>query len=557
MDIDDDEEMDSDEYGDTIYNDDNTRDSTYLTAIHLEKTSFQNSNAICHMRLRKVTTANKLTTTISDEAFYEYADEGKTEFQFFDPEGFLIVGVSESGVLLSADKCTSKYIGFDEVNKKFCFKDNNVCYYFKTCDPNKPNYAYFNLACFGNDGALKLFVPPTTGSGCSTCSVRYIKKSKNEEKPVIRHTNEIVALYAQVPVVDHINVYELDKDKLTKKTFYRSQANVGNMSIWTKDLRKQYAAKLPKGVKQEDVLNDALNNPKNAWKTPTEYYSQINSTSGVIQGENGYVVAKATKSKKSLGKQDEKASVPKWFWVNSLRNWCTFKRSKRHTVDLMLWNGKNGWDKASEIIKSSNYRTNVLARYLYDVNRFVRGTFINSRIRYNNMEYSWQSIKCLEDTQFSNYDENTFQTVKIGKTYLNNKGTRRYPFSIGIPPVFRSSAGEIILIYRLRLPGMAKAVDVIYPEHIDFINSVCQAFFGKGDDKDIWKHWKRWTYVKDVSEEFANKVITDEDSTLIYQPEINTIHGEAESLNISFSVPRQYPETANVDYDSYVEEWSR
>lgn len=173
------------------------------------------------------------------------------------------------------------------------------------------------------------------------------------------------------------------------------------------------------------------------------------------------------------------------------------------------------------------------------------------------MPYAWRSIKLTDDTKFSQYDEDTFQTVKLGKTYLNNKGTRRYPFSVGIPPVFRTVAGEICLLYYLRIPGMQWWSDLIYKEHIDFINSVCQAYMGKGEDKTIGQHWKRFNFVKDISEEYANEVITDEKSTLIYKPEINTIREDNEVLDISFTIPRQYFETLNGGDESYAEEWSR
>ena len=68
--------------------------------------------------------------------------------------------------------------------------------------------------------------------------------------------------------------------------------------------------------------------------------------------------------------------------------------------------------------------------YFYDITRFIRGTIISARTYYNKSKYQYKCIKLPYDSKFSQYDENNFQCIKIGRVHLNDKGTQRYPFTI-------------------------------------------------------------------------------------------------------------------------------
>lgn len=561
-DLTDDEMENGDDDGDTQFNDDKTRESTYLTAAVLDGNSaYQNNEPLTYVKL---TAAGTIGWSEANAVWYDNKIHKNTDtnLHFYDIEGYIICGMDEDGEVLDFINCTSENLIWNKDKNAFQFKYDNHNYdLYSSKSINGTYNKVTNLATFATDGTIVLFIPPVKGK-VDAISTMYIKKTTMQPTYAIQHRVEIVAMYAEVRDVDHLNVYSTNptlssQGKIEHVQFHMSTWTYKSHHVWAKDLRKEYPPKVSDDTKAEEVLDAALKEPVNPWKTPDEFYTDWKPTEKVVKGPNGFIKAFGRIFGKKYKTHVIKETQPVWFWCNTLRNWCTYKRTKHHTFELFLWNGKNGWDPATKIILPVKKRALVLTKYLYDVKRFIRGPFINAKINYNNMPYAWRSIKLTDDTKFSQYDEDTFQTVKLGKTYLNNKGTRRYPFSIGIPPVFRTVAGEICLLYYLRIPGMQWWSDLIYKEHIDFINSVCQAYMGKGEDKTISQHWKRFNFVKDISEEYANEVITDEKSTLIYKPEINTIREDNEVLDISFTIPRQYFETLNGGDESYVEEWSR
>lgn len=553
MDLSEDELADAEADDDlTEFNDDETRNRTLLTAGVLSLPEYQNKDYLYRVNVRK-----RETNGTDTPVFYSYADEGKTKFSIWDLGGYQIVGKAQTGEVLDAKYCTTDNIRWDAVTKRSAFYKDGLYYFFYSLNPALANQTLNNLTVIDSvSGAYYVFVHCTNGA-CSVANAKY-KKRDGTDAPVIRHTNEIVALWAEVRVVDRLTFYERDANGNIKSTlFYRTTENFGSYWVWAKNLRKLYKPKIKDNTKAEDVLDAALKEPKNVWKTPKEFYTDWKPTEKIKKGKHGFIRAFARIFDKKYKDHVEKETMPVWWWCNTLRNWCTFKRVRHQRVELFVWNGINGWDPFIKIMMPEQKRDEVMAKYFYDVRRFTRGAYIHARINYNQMYYSYSSIKLYEDSKFSQYDENTFQTVKIGSTYLNNKGTRRYPFSVGIPPVMRLPSGELQLVYQMKLPGMSWMVEVMNRESIDFINSVCQAYFGNGEEKTIMADWKRFDYIKDIAEEHANKVVTDETSTLIYQPEINTIREDNEILNISFSIPRQYPETLNGGDESYVEEWSR
>lgn len=367
-------------------------------------------------------------------------------------------------------------------------------------------------------------------------------------RKVSRHENEIVALFATVPEADHINIYTTNSSGLVTSTdYYKSKQLISTFNVWTRNISNAQSVSSSGTV--DDILDEALFDATKAWMTPTEFYNkQSTSTNGIKTGAAGYAKANDTGS-------GDKLTIPVWFWVNTLANWCTFKHGERHCTKLCVWNGRNGWDALEDIMRPLSEARTVLSRYYYDITRFTRGTKIFSKLYYNGSRYQYKSIKLPYDSKFSQYDETSFQCIKIGRVHLDDRGTQRYPFTTGIPPIMRLPSGELSLIYYLILPGMTKKHEVIYQDQIDFINSVCQAYFGKGDEKTINDDWKRFYRLKDALEETANDIVTDDESTLVDAEEINTIHENNALMNVTLSIPRQYPETIDTAPDSYVEDW--
>lgn len=288
----------------------------------------------------------------------------------------------------------------------------------------------------------------------------------------------------------------------------------------------------------EDARKKALLDPTRIWRTPNDYYSSVSIVDSLPQGEAGFIRADAYESA-------ETESKPTWFWLNTLANWCTFKKTAANTTELFVWNGTNGWDKFTDIMLN---RTKSISKYFYDIDVFTKGAKISSVIDISTAPYSYSTIKLTRDTRFSQYDERSFQTIKINSQKAHK---RRMVFTDGIPPIMRLPSGELEVLYTLTVSGYQESEDVVKNDFIPFVNAVCRAYFGAGDEKTIEKDWKKLD--KTVEEE-AGEVVTDDESTLYDADEINTIKVE-EELSISLTVPRQYTETGLILGGDFVERW--
>ena len=476
---------------------------------------------------------------------------------FYDVGLRQIVGKNETSGICPFQYCSAKNLKYSETDGWYFLYDGVI---YKLYSLSWNAYLEANnagpLSTWDEYGTLQTFIPTEGTEKYNSVNTYYGKTNllnlTDELWPTVvqQHDNEIVAIAANVTVVDRINMFTTDATgKVTSVTYYKSQLNIGSIPVWVQNMRRLY----PKvdGRNIDEILDNSLADETKAWMTPEEYYNkQTTTTKGIKSGEDGYTIAKV-KTKDT----EEKKTIPVWFWVNTLANWCTFKHGERHCTKLCVWNGRNGWDELDDIIKPLAKTQTIMQTYFYDITRFIRGTIISARTYYNKSKYQYKCIKLPYDSKFSQYDENNFQCIKIGRVHLNDKGTQRYPFTTGIPPVMRLPSGELALIYNLILPGMTKKHEVIYNDHMDFINSVCQAYFGKGDDKTIKEDWKRFYKLKDVLEEKATDVVTDDVSTLINAEEINTIREDNVLQNVTLNIPRQYPETLDATPDSFVEDW--
>ena len=276
--------------------------------------------------------------------------------------------------------------------------------------------------------------------------------------------------------------------------------------------------------------------------TPSEYYNNFTNIGAYSDGDDGFVRVKT---------DSNETGVPSWFWSDTLKNWCTYKNvTLRNTIKLYVWNGKNGWDEFEDILRRPD-------DYLYDITYLKLGIDFSTTYKYQNLNIVYKSVILTYDNNFSQYTNDTFQTVRIGKMWSKGLGndTRRYPFSIGMPPVMRLASGEIALMYSLTLPGVNKDHPLIYPEHVKFINDVCKKYFTAGDDKTMKDDWKRVEKLK-VEQDSASVIASMNESTLVDADEINTVEDKALTTAMTFVPFKQYIETDNLDTESYVERWS-
>lgn len=557
-DINDAENVDEADYN-IIFNDAYTRVQTYVKMdvysdpdINEAYIQYASNKYIMHVRVGTITSTADYD--IKPDGYLSENDDKKLMFFLFDDNDKMITGMSATGKELKEKNCYLKNLKytakdgfyFEYANEKYFLYSQTVKCVLKDFD-----IPIGGLAVWDADYALKLMIPVYGNNSWNGIPVYYRKRdlaNNAQYGPEIikKHCNDIVAMYVYAPLADILNLY--DTKSQTVVNYYGVKKISDNFWIFSKNISRIHPRTDSRNV--DEILDDVLSDETIPWMTPSEFYNDNNTTTKNIKtGDDGYVVANA-------GDDGDTKTTPVWFWVNSLANWCTFKHNMRHCTTLCVWNGMNGWDPLDDIIKPNTDAKIILNRYYYDYTRFIKGVNVSSQI-YRNLSMRYRYIKLPYDSKFSQYDENTFQCIKIGRVHLNNKSMLRYPFTTGIPPIMRLPSGELALIYYLVLPGMTTKHEVIWPDNMDFINSVCQAYFGSGNDKTIKEDWKRFYKLKDVLEERANDIVTDDVSTLVDADEINTIHEDIAPLNVTLNIPRQYPETLDATPDSYVEDWRR
>lgn len=359
------------------------------------------------------------------------------------------------------------------------------------------------------------------------------------DQPIAIHYTIVAVQYEKVDY-DKITLIDMQGGVPVAYHYNVQVSKVSSENLFVLGFGEEYAE--PAEVVDADkALDNALNDPTRVWRTPTEYYSLGNSTANLPAGDNAYIRADAYES-------SETEARPTWFWLNTLANWCTFKKTSPVTTELFVWNGMNGWDRFGEIMSDEE---KAQTKYFYDLSRFTKGTKITSAIVETSSIYTYSSLKLTKDTHFSHYDEKSFQTIRINKKNQDDYSSDRYLYSVGMPNIMRLASGELEVLYILTVPGASSTDEVIQNDNIPFINAVCLAYFGDGSEKTIKDDWKRFFKVTD---EEAGEVVTDDDATLYDADEINTIKVE-EELSISLTVPRQYTETGLILGGDFVERW--
>lgn len=466
----------------------------------------------------------------------------------------------------------TKCLRYDDASKRFYFfvEHANKKYYLYTDHPDESTYAaqevngemqLTNPVVNTPNGFIRL-LPPNPGylSNISAPVTYNMQKITAEyadydipnTQLVYVHTDDITACTTQNTRAMYVNLVEYEAGNMVYVRYQYWALQWYKESLFIKALNIKPVLTDNRPV--DEILDEAMANPINPWKTPTEYYADNSPTGQLPTGETGTGYVKARVVSKD---ENDKMTVPTWWWSNSLANWCTFKKTDKYTTELFVWNGQNGWDKFSSIMMEPRFAGSSKVYYYYDITRFIKGATVKGKIHYDNLKYEYKSIKFIADTKFSQYDERNFQTVKLNKMYIAGKGTDRYPIADGIPVIMRLPSGEIEVLYKLKAPGMSKNTDIIYDDNIDFVNSVCKAYFGDGQEKTIREDWKRFYKIVNSGEEVASDIITDDDPSLVNADEINTIHENSDMFSISLTVPRQYPETGTSIGNDYVERWEK
>lgn len=333
---------------------------------------------------------------------------------------------------------------------------------------------------------------------------------------------------------------------------------------------------------------------EDGWMTPNDYYNTKVNTSNVDTGSLGYTRA-------SIATDEIKG---KWFWVDEIKNWCVWRRTNRSSIHLYVWNGRNGWDKLEDIVNAwLKFDWQTLKRiYFYNPSVISIGMFSDNfssmATTYYDKEWkpalmavnSYHTIILKRDTSISTYDSETFQNIHSssvmyvdinsdehmgvtipgnydygGKTSKIGKVKQGYGAIVmpvvGCPCVVRNTNGQLNLMYVNKLDGNFTNNDdtneALYfkDEGIIYLNSVCQTYFGKGDEFNI-KDWKKFTK-KDNTEEKASKMYSNDEESLYGVPQL--INSEAEKINMKMTMtsPRPNIGTKSVNNEDYILRWNR
>lgn len=232
--------------------------------------------------------------------------------------------------------------------------------------------------------------------------------------------------------------------------------------------------------------------------TPSEYYNKISDgTHGSVEKDKqGYYNANGTNTNIEI----------KWFWLEELKNWCTYIVSTNghealNLFTLSVWNGKNGWISIANRTMSGDPYS--IKQDLFCIHKFqepflvdARGYYVSNNTfidgtdkhTYKKLSYGKNDITQLrglaqnvytngvvsllpyrlqhivgfrlqKNRKYTINDQNNFQTIRWNTLYnpitaekeintnfgIYPQTNVRYPISTGIPTVWRLPSGDIFL----------------------------------------------------------------------------------------------------------------
>lgn len=330
----------------------------------------------------------------------------------------------------------------------------------------------------------------------------------------------------------------------------------------------------------DEILNQELEENKLKYQTPTEYYAN-SLTSSNENVEDAF---------------SEIGDDRNWFWLDTIKNWCIYVE-KSGILQLMCWNGIDGWDSVNDIMTARNSANlYYLARkYLYSQNFFIEGiAYPNDRwgcfvpIRYPNgaiAQIYYRTLILTADTNVKNYN-NKFQNLHDTKIYqtgerneISNIGiaatktsagtkipfdpTRQAVFGVPTqycPVLFKQTNGNIALSYTYYVVGNGYGVNTeTNPYHIispTVANERCRDIFGAGDDKTIDEDWKRY-FTVDSTEERSSEIRSSNEDTIYGAASLTLNVAEKKINSITITANRPNPGTNNRDRQDYIERWDK
>lgn len=304
---------------------------------------------------------------------------------------------------------------------------------------------------------------------------------------------------------------------------------------------------------------------KGKWRTPFEYYNSDVKSDDFSEFRDVY---DTDVEKKAI------AFKPNWFWVETLKNWCYFELNNNDVFTLMMWNGWDNWESLYEIMKSLydpedtrdiRVKYDEIRQRLYFDMKFVTnavgGGLRTQYVTQDHRDFFYYAIKLHLDEKFSNYDFDSFQSIRKNKIIRQSQksNNHRYVYLLqGCPFIFKNASGELILITYIKLPGSGssnkKPQSVISLEDMQYINTVARTYFGNGSDKTIADHWKRPLDKREGNVK-ASEFINKSASAIVDVSEITTFIDKREIPKMKFVLPRPLTKTKEAFKESVVKRW--
>lgn len=347
----------------------------------------------------------------------------------------------------------------------------------------------------------------------------------------------------------------------------------------------------------------------NGFITPSEFYGNIVNISSAINSQtDGYLIMS------SYGDGTNNENIG-WFWSEDIKNWCRYMYIAPgenyypcwNKIYLSVWNGKNGWIPIpngiivpddwtgyNDVYNIGQFQNKILYKLQEDNIEMHRGVALYFSgaecIEQGNVEII-SGIRLKKVSKYSINDTNDFQAVRwqtvpendVGDTWYNYASTDyRQGITVGIPCVYRLPTDEILLCTNFGYNSDAGRVyEYMYDSHSFFkrdnaeisdndvlankllgtdwkaasrwLNSVCEKFFSKGNDKTIVDNWLNDDELSvDMNDYEKNDYLNMLDSTKTFeQVNINKVN----NLKCGFTINRPIITTRTVKSDDYAKKW--
>lgn len=400
-------------------------------------------------------------------------------------------------------------------------------------------------------------------------------------------------------------ISEVSNENLNKLTTGQQQTTtITTINVEVDDTSSTDSGEIPD-------LDEALENSED-WKTPMEYYSsQGNKDTSSLKIVNPNLEATNSTVKyfwvedlhnwcRWINENNTKLVLYVW---NGKNDWdsleTVIKKPKKYfyTDEFFDFGVNYTTSKGKEINSGLRYGEvfykTILLKESTKFSTYEKDTFQNIRLSKvhdtNNAQiYYGTKISSGKKTYVDYYDEygicewlgndwepteNWWYLINYAGEYKGKDGDKsassvlveKRGFVIptqACPSVFRNASGQLLLCYVFKVSGnfssrdKSKKNNYFRDEETEYLNEVCELYFGKGEDRLIKKHWKRINYFE-TTQEIPSDIKTDNEETLYNMPSIYKSSSDDINMTMTFTVPRPNVGNDMIASTDVVSRWNR